>query len=121
LAKADPESGGVYNLSEAGVDSALAGIEVREVWGVGPRWAAWLEAQGLTTALDLKRADPKAIRRKMTVVGERLAHELNGRPCLPRRPLKTSRRLCDRWDASSVINVKYGATKAHSSSLTSLG
>jgi DNA polymerase V len=83
LAKAQPESGGVYELSEVETDSALAGIEVREVWGVGPRWENWLEAQGIVTALDLKRADPKAIRRKMTVVGERLVYELNGRPCLP--------------------------------------
>jgi hypothetical protein len=29
----------------------------------------------------LKRADPKAIRRKITVVGERLVHKLNGRSC----------------------------------------
>src|SRR5262245_66696658 len=58
-------------------------IEVREVWGVGPRWAKWLEDRGIATALALKRADPKAIRRKMTVVGERLVYELNGKPCLP--------------------------------------
>jgi len=83
LAKAQPETGGVYELEAADVDHALASIEVGEVWGVGPRWAIWLEAQGITTALDLKRADPKAIRRKMTVVGERLVYELNGRPCLP--------------------------------------
>jgi DNA polymerase V len=83
LAKAQPDTGGVYELSEADVDHALAAVEVREVWGIGPRWAAWLEAQGMMTALDLKRADPKAIRRKMTVVGERLVHELNGRSCLP--------------------------------------
>jgi DNA polymerase V len=83
LAKADPESGGVYKLAGAEVYEALARIEIREVWGVGPRWATWLEAQGIVTALDVKRADPKAIRRKMTVVGERLVHELNGRPCLP--------------------------------------
>jgi DNA polymerase V len=83
LAKAQPESGGVYDLAEIGVDQALAGIEVREVWGVGPRWAKWLEAQGIATVLDLKQADPKAIHRKMTVVGERLVYELNGRPCLP--------------------------------------
>jgi DNA polymerase V len=83
LAKARPESGGVCDLAEIDVDHALAGIEVGEVWGVGPRWAKWLEAQGIATALDLKQADPKAIRRKMTVVGERLVHELNGRPCLP--------------------------------------
>jgi DNA polymerase V len=83
LAKAQPETGGVYELTEAEVDRALASIEVGEVWGVGPRWATWLEEQGIVTALDLKRADPKAIRRKMTVVGERLVHELNGRSCLP--------------------------------------
>jgi DNA polymerase V len=73
----------VYELSKADVDHALAGIEVGEVWGVGPRWAQWLEGQGVATALDLKRADPKAIRRKMTVVGERIVYELNGRSCLP--------------------------------------
>jgi DNA polymerase V len=83
LAKAQPETGGVFDLTEIEVDYALADIEVREVWGVGLRWAKWLEEQGVMTALDLKRADPKAIRRKMTVVGERLVYELNGRPCLP--------------------------------------
>jgi DNA polymerase V len=83
VAKAEPETGGVYELSEVEVDRALSSIEVGEVWGVGPRWAKWLEDQGTTTALHLKRADPKAIRHKMTVVGERLVYELNGRPCLP--------------------------------------
>jgi DNA polymerase V len=83
LAKAERETGGVLDLAETDIDEALATIEIREVWGVGPRWARWLEAQGIVTALDLKRADPKTIRRKMTVVGERLVYELNGRPCLP--------------------------------------
>jgi DNA polymerase V len=83
LAKAQPETGGVCDLAEMDVDHALASIEVGEVWGVGRRWAKWLEEQGIATALDLKRADPKAIRSKMTVVGERLVYELNGRPCLP--------------------------------------
>jgi DNA polymerase V len=83
LAKAQPDTGGVYDLSEADVDHALASLEVGEVWGVGPRWAAWLEAQGMATAPDLKHADPKAIRRKMTAMGERLVYELNGRSCLP--------------------------------------
>gem|GEM_PF-1223552 len=83
VAKAQPERGGVYDLSETDVDQALASVDVGEVWGVGRRWAIWLEDQGLTTALDLKRADPKAIRRKTTVVGERLVCELNGRSCPP--------------------------------------
>ena len=84
LAKAQPETGGVLDLADSRTSmKRWPDIEVREVWGVGPRWAKWLEAQGIATALDLKRADPKAIRRKMTVVGERLVYELNGRPCLP--------------------------------------
>src|SRR5947209_12851454 len=36
-------------------------------------------------------------------------------------PLNTSRRSCSRCGASSVISVRYGATKSHSSSITSLG
>src|SRR5262245_49676807 len=35
LAKAQPESDGVCDVAEIDVDHALAGIEVREVWGVG--------------------------------------------------------------------------------------
>jgi hypothetical protein len=41
----------------------LKQVEVRNVWGVGCRWAGWLNAQMIMTALDLKRADPKAIPR----------------------------------------------------------
>jgi DNA polymerase V len=44
-AKTEPDMGGVYDLNTAGgVDPVLAGLEVRGVWGVGPRWAKWLEA-----------------------------------------------------------------------------
>ena len=40
---------------------------------------------------------------------------------IQRSPLKTSRKRCSRCGVSSVIKVKYGATNAHSSSLTSVG
>lgn len=83
LAKAQPDAGGVCDL---------AAVDAGDVWGIGRQWAAWLKGQGIHTALDLKRADAKAIRRKMTVVGERIVYELNGRSCLPwswsRRPGK---------------------------------
>ena len=39
----------------------------------------------------------------------------------PVRSLNTSRKLYSRWGASSVIKVKYGATKPYSSSRISLG
>ena len=81
LAKQLPGTEGVFNLLKADMDTMLAQVEVGDVWGVGRRWAGWLNAQGITTALDLKRADPKAIRARMTVVGERIVSELNGESC----------------------------------------
>jgi DNA polymerase V len=83
LAKMEPDAGGVCDLTAADVDQALAEVRAGDVWGIGRQWAAWLAGQGIHTALDLKRADPKAIQRHMTVVGERLVYELNGRSCLP--------------------------------------
>jgi len=83
LAKAHPDAGGVFDLAAVDMDQALASVDVGDVWGIGRRWATWLKGQGIYTALDLKRADAKAIRRKMTVVGERIVYELNGQSCLP--------------------------------------
>jgi DNA polymerase V len=83
LAKIDGDAGGVYDLTAGDVDQVLAGVPVGEIWGIGRQWGTWLTGQGIATALDLKHADPKAIRRKMTVVGERLVYELGGRSYLP--------------------------------------
>jgi DNA polymerase V len=83
LAKTNPDTGSVCDLAGVDVDHVLAGVDVRNVWGIGRQWADWLEGQGIHTALHLKHADAKAIRRKMTVVGERIVYELNGRSCLP--------------------------------------
>ena len=83
LAKTDRDAGGLYDLTAGDVDRVLAGVPVGEIWGIGRQWGTWLTGQGIATALELKRADPKAIRRKMTVVGERLVYELGGQSCLP--------------------------------------
>lgn len=82
LAKKLLGTNGVFNLLDGDVDTMLAQVEVGDVWGVGRRWAAWLNGQGIMTALDLKCADPKAIRARMTIVGERIVSELNGESCL---------------------------------------
>lgn len=83
LAKKIPYAGGVFDIAAAGVDASLAMVEVGDVWGIGRQWATWLQSQGIATAYDLKRANAKTIRQKMTVVGERIVHELNGVSCIP--------------------------------------
>lgn len=61
----------------------LAKVAVEEVWGVGRQYAEWLTDHGIHTALDLHNAPEALIRKKMTVVGQRLVQELRGISCLP--------------------------------------
>ena len=83
LAKRIPDAHGVYDLTRTdSIDEALSRVAVGDVWGIGPRSSMWLNDQGITTALMLKRADPKRVRAHMHVVGERVVAELNGVSCL---------------------------------------
>lgn len=70
-------------LPEPEVDALLAQIQVGEVWGVGRRLRDRLTADGIDTALALKRADPTFVRSTVSVVLERTVRELNGIVCYP--------------------------------------
>lgn len=69
-------------LDEAERDVLMGRLPVGKVWGVGRRLAAALSALDVDTALQLKRADPKRIRRRFGVTLERTVAELNGVDCL---------------------------------------
>ena len=69
-------------LGQAQLDELLARTEVGEVWGVGPRIARQLMAQGVHTALDLTRLSPAIARTHWGVVLERTVRELQGTPCM---------------------------------------
>lgn len=85
IAKKRPEWNGVCNLTELPepmIDELMASIAVGEVWGVGGKLTEQLNLIGIQTVLDLKRADPKVIRRRFSVVLERTVWELRGIACL---------------------------------------
>jgi len=63
-------------------DEHLAAVKVGDVWGVGRQYERWLVANGIHTASDLRDADEKWIRQKMTVVGHRTVLELRGTECI---------------------------------------
>jgi DNA polymerase V len=69
----DPES----------VRALLESQPVTEISGIASRRAARLEPYGITTCLDLVRADRRFIRQLLTITGEALWYELNGDPVLP--------------------------------------
>ncbi len=84
IAKRNPETGGVLDFTALGPhrEAHLAQIDVKDVWGIGRRWSERLKHLGISTALDLREADPHLVRRRLSVVGERIVHELRGTSCL---------------------------------------
>jgi DNA polymerase V len=77
------QTGGVVDICDPFKrDWVLRNTEVKEVWGIGRRMTAHLEAMGIRTAMDLAQADPWTLRQKFSVVVEKTARELAGTPCL---------------------------------------
>ncbi|MFP5426340.1 MAG: translesion error-prone DNA polymerase V subunit UmuC [Gammaproteobacteria bacterium] len=77
------QTGGVVDICDPFKrDWVLRNTEVKEVWGIGRRMTAHLEAMGIRTAMDLAQADPWTLRQMFSVVVEKTARELAGTPCL---------------------------------------
>ena len=95
MAKRTPELGGVCDFTdEAKRLAGLAKMPVGEVWGIGPASAAKLARIGCDTAADLAALDHNQARRLLTVVGERIVHELRGVSCLPLELVTPQRKGC---------------------------
>lgn len=86
--------GQVFNLgSEDHLDAVLSAVAIQDVWGIGRRWAETLQADGIGTALALRNADPSSMRRRYSVVMQRLILELRGVPCLEREDLAPKQQI----------------------------
>jgi DNA polymerase V len=95
IAKKNPGLSGVCDLSDASVRAAwMARVELAEIWGVGAAGARKLMALGARTVADVASLDPRRVRQAMTVVGERLVHELNGHACLDLEQMPPTRKGC---------------------------
>jgi DNA polymerase V len=90
---------GVYVfINEELITSYLKYFPVQEIWGIGRASAAKLKAIGVDTAWKLAQAEPKTIRKLLTVTGARLQSELQGISCIeflndidPKKGITTSR------------------------------
>lgn len=84
LAKKNPSKQGVANILDPKDElEALKQIAVGDVWGIGSSFARLLDAKGIHTALELRDADERWIKKKMGVVGLRTVLELRCISCLP--------------------------------------
>lgn len=64
------------------LSAVLGNMAVGDVWGVGSRLPGKLARLGITTARELKEADPRQIRGLFSVTLERTVRELRGVPCI---------------------------------------
>lgn len=86
---------GVLDLTDP-VECArvMAEFPIGDVWGIGPANQIKLEAIGIRFAGQVRDLDTRQARQLMTVVGERLVHELSGRSCLPLEEVPPVRKGC---------------------------
>lgn len=82
LAKKDSNLHGVCDLTDhPQLDAILQTITVGDIWGIGHRYSAMLEQQGIKNAYQLKNCDDHWIRKKMSIVGLKTVMELRGKVC----------------------------------------
>ena len=95
IAKTTPQLQGVCDLTSAIARAEwLPLMTLDEVWGIGGASQAKLLALGCKTVADVAALDPKLVRKTMTVVGERIIHELQGHPRLDLETVAPTRKGC---------------------------
>ena len=114
---------GVCDLRSAPLrDSLLKTLPIEEVWGIGRKLTEKLQHYSIKTAFDLQQANPKIMRRRFSVVVERIILELNGISCLslesvaPKKQIMCSRSfgrpVTELHDLSSALS-RYTARAAY--------
>ncbi len=70
-----------YCILLDGVENVLSDLPVGEIWGIGKGMEAKLNNKGIRTAYEFMQMPDESIRKFLSVVGLRIAHELRGKSC----------------------------------------
>ena len=83
---------------------ALKLYPIDEVWGIGRRYAARLEALGVKTAYDFAEHNQSWVRAKFNnIVIERTWRELNGEDCVPNEEMAKKNSICTSRSFNGMI------------------
>ncbi|MFD2891381.1 Y-family DNA polymerase [Flavobacterium chuncheonense] len=95
IAKKYPErTKGVYTIdSEEKRIKALKWTKIEDVWGIGRQHAKRLKNRNITNAYQFTLLADEWVRKEMAVVGLRLKHELEGKPCLAMEEVKNKKSI----------------------------
>ena len=89
------------------IENALGKLLVREIWGVGRQISRHLNDIGIKTALQLRDADLKSMRKRFSVVMERTILELRGVSCIEfdADPEKKKQIICTRSFGETINTI----------------
>ena len=83
IAKRSDKANGSFTITDESTKcNVLDKIKIRDIWGIGSRWAQMLNDQGVKTALDFHNLHERWVRKRMGITGTRTLLELRGQPCL---------------------------------------
>ena len=84
IAKKNKKYKGVLDfVKQTDKDSLLKTFPVKNIWGVGEKYARFFNRNKIYTAYDLKTTDEYRIKEHLGVMGQRLVMELRGTVCYP--------------------------------------
>jgi DNA polymerase V len=108
IAKKSPDSGGVWMLERPDeIERQLARIDVADVWGIGRRYARFLKASGVNTALDLEQAPQDWVKKHLTITGLHTTLELGQVSCIPfeENPIPAKSLVCSRSFGTRITEL----------------
>lgn len=90
------------------IEKALENFPIADIWGIGYQRAKMLLSMGFSTAKQLRDMPDVVVRKKMSITGLRLVHELRGIRCmeLEHQPEPKKQIICSRSFGYSITELK---------------
>lgn len=82
IAKNRNELAGVFAPAEDQWDDVLSAVPIKNVWGIGYKWAKKMARIPIRTARALRDSDDVQIKKKFNVIAQRIVLELRGTQCI---------------------------------------
>ena len=90
----------------------LKDLELEDIWGISTRWGRRLRKIGINSAYELSTGDPRQIRKTLSIVGERIYHELNGISCMQIEEVKNKKNIISSKSFGKKVTKVYELEEA---------